>query len=134
MKLLETHNVTASNFVLLLLQDNRLQDLPCTQNLIDQADEILQALYKHPKSSKSALMWANDLMKSQYATSVQELANKQNGWHFGALRASAQKQQEFRIKDMAQKMEELAPELWDLLRLMLSADKRQTERIMKARP
>ena len=32
---------------------------------------------------------------------------------------------------MALKMEELAPELWDLLRLMLSADKRQTERIVR---
>ena len=32
---------------------------------------------------------------------------------------------------MASKMEELAPELWDLLGLMLSTDKRQTERIMR---
>ena len=117
-KSLETHNVTASNFVLLLLRDNRLQDLPCTQNLIDQADEILQAFYEHPKSSKSALTWANDLMKSRYAASVRELANKENRWHFGALHASAQKLQEFRIEDMAQKMEELAPELWDLLGLI----------------
>ena len=132
-KSLETHNVTASNLVLLLLQDNRLQDLPCTQNLINQADEILQAFYEHPKSSKSALTWASDLMKSRYAASVRELANKENGWHFGALRASAQKLQEFRIENMAQKMEELAPELWDLLGLMLSADKRQTERIAKAK-
>ena len=30
-------------------------------------------------------------------------------------------------------MEELAPELWDLLGLMLSADKRQTERFTKTR-
>jgi hypothetical protein len=65
--------------------------------------------------------------------SVWELAKKENGWHFGALHASAQKLQEFQIKDMAQKMEELAPELWDLLGLMLSTDKRQTERIVKAR-
>ena len=132
-KSLETHNVTASNFVLLLLQGNRLQDLPCTQNLINQADAILEAFYEHPKSSKSALTWASDLMKSRYAESVQELANKENGWHFGALRASAQKLQEFWIEDMAQKMEELTPELWDLLGLMLSADKRQTERIAKAK-
>jgi len=94
-KSLETHNVTALNFVLLLLQDNKLQYLPCTQNLIDQADEILQAFYEHPKSSKSALTWANDLMKCWYAASIRELANKENGWHFGALRASAQKLQEF---------------------------------------
>ena len=30
---LETHHVTASNFVLSLLQDSRLHDQPCVQNL-----------------------------------------------------------------------------------------------------
>jgi hypothetical protein len=123
--------VTASNFVLSLLQDSRLQDLPCVQNLIDQTNEILLAFYEHPKSSKLTLEWASDLIKSRYAESVRELAKKENGWHFGALRASAKKLQEFRIEEMAQKMEELAPELWDLLGLMLSADRRQTERIAK---
>jgi hypothetical protein len=34
---------------------------------------------------------------------------------------------------MAQKMEELALELWDLLGLMLSANKQQTERLVKTR-
>jgi len=128
---LETCNVTASDFVLSLLRDNRLQDQPCVRNLIDRTDEILLAFYEHPMLSKSTLAWANDLVKSRYAESVRELAKKENGWHFGALRASTKKLQEFRIEDMAQKMEDLAPELWDLLGLMLSADKRQTERIAK---
>jgi hypothetical protein len=56
---LEKQSVTALSFVLSLLPDNRLQDQPCTQDLIDQADEILQAFYEHPKSSKSTLTWAN---------------------------------------------------------------------------
>jgi hypothetical protein len=96
------------------------------QNLIDQTDKILLAFHEHPKSSKSTPAWENDLLKSRYAESIWELAKKENVWHFGALRASAKKPQEFRIEDMAQKMEDLAPELWDLLGLMLSADKRQT--------
>jgi hypothetical protein len=95
------------------------------QNLIDQTDEILLAFYEHPKSSKSTLAWANDLVKSHYVESVRELAKKENEWHFGALRAFTKKLQEFWIKDMAQKMEDLVPELWDLLGLMLSADIRQ---------
>jgi len=57
----------------------------------------------------------------------------ENVWHFGALQASVQKLQEFQIEDMAQKMEELALELWDLLGLMLSANKQQTERLVKTR-
>jgi hypothetical protein len=92
------------------------------QNLIDQTDEILLPFYEHHKSSKSTLAWANDLVKSRYVESVQELAKKENGWHFGTLQASAKKLQEFWIEDMAQKMEDLAPELWDLLGLMLFAN------------
>jgi hypothetical protein len=88
---LETHNVTASNFMLSLLRDKRLQDQPCAQNLVDQTDKILLAFYEHPKSSKSTLAWANDLIRSRYAESIRELAKKENGWHFGALRASAKK-------------------------------------------
>src|ERR1700676_2321053 len=73
---LETHHVTASNFVLSLLQDSRLQDQPCVQNLIDQTNKILLAFYEHPKLSKSTLEWESDSIKSQYAASVRELAKK----------------------------------------------------------
>ena len=68
--------MTASGFVLSLLRDNRLQDQPCVQNLIDQTDEILLAFYEHPKLSKSTLAWANDMVKSRYAESIRELAKK----------------------------------------------------------
>jgi hypothetical protein len=84
-----------------LLCNNRLQDQPYVQNLIDQTDKILLAFHEHPKSSKSTPAWENVLLKSRYAESVRELAKKENGWHFGALRASAKKPQEFWIEDMA---------------------------------
>jgi hypothetical protein len=44
------------------------------------------------------------------------------------LHTSAEQLKDFKIEEMAEKMEDLAPELWDLLGLLLSADKRQTKR------
>ncbi|KZP32766.1 hypothetical protein FIBSPDRAFT_907052 [Athelia psychrophila] len=50
------------------------------------------------------------------------MSHKSNGWHFGALRASEAKLTDFRIEDMAKKMKAMAPELWAMLGLMLSAN------------
>jgi hypothetical protein len=87
--------------------------------------EILTALKAHPQTSKSTLEWASDMMKAQYAQSIQELTKTEHGWHFSALRASAKQLEDFRIEDMAEKMQQLAPELWDMLGVVLSADRRQ---------
>jgi hypothetical protein len=50
--------------------------------------EIIDAFLNHPKSSKSAFSWANDIMKKKYANNIRELSHKDNRWHFGALKTS----------------------------------------------
>ncbi|KAJ7928378.1 hypothetical protein B0H13DRAFT_1860573 [Mycena leptocephala] len=51
-----------------------------------------------------------------------EISPTDNGWHFSAANTSAAQLQDFRIEDMATKMKTFAPELWDLLGLLLSAN------------
>ncbi|KAJ7750539.1 hypothetical protein B0H16DRAFT_1842618 [Mycena metata] len=68
--------------------------------------------------------WEN---KTQYAQSIRDLAEKDNGWHFSARNTSAAQLQNFRIEDMAKNMKSLAPELWDLLGLLLSANRQTME-------
>ncbi|KAJ6567851.1 hypothetical protein B0H10DRAFT_2200069 [Mycena sp. CBHHK59/15] len=58
-----------------------------------------------------------------FAPCVRDLAEKENGWHFSAANTSAEQLQNFRIEDMAIQMKVLAPELWDLLGLLLSANR-----------
>jgi hypothetical protein len=65
-------------------------------------------------------------MKARYASSIRELTRKEHGWHFSALRASAKQLEDFRIEDMAEKMKNLAPELWDMLGSVLLADRKQS--------
>jgi hypothetical protein len=92
-------------------------------DLVKHTPEILSAFARHPQSSRSSMEWANDCMKQKYAQDVKDLSQKVNGWHFGALHTSEDQLKEFRIEDMARDMQRLAPELWDLLGLMLSADR-----------
>jgi hypothetical protein len=50
------------------------------------------------------------------------MSHKDNGWHFGALKTSEEQLTNFQIEDMACDMAHLAPQLWDILGLILSAD------------
>src|SRR5882762_2749943 len=54
--------------------------------------------------------------------STRDLAEKDTGWHFGAMHASERKLLDFQIKDMVIKMQQLASELWDMLGFLLSAN------------
>ena len=121
----QTHNVTASKFLVSLLTDAGFQEHPCSEDLVHNSTEIFNAFLKHPKASGSALDWANTVMKKKYAKDIKDLANVKNGWHFGALHTSEEQLKDFRIEDMAHEIQRLAPELWDLLGLMLSADRKQ---------
>ena len=67
--------------------------------------------------------WANEIVKKRYLDSIKELTCNEE-WHFNASHASAKDLEDFRIKDMAIKMKILAPELWDILGLLLSGDQR----------
>ena len=108
--------------VLPLLRETKYQTHPCAEDLIQHIAEIFDAFLDHPKSSKSAFSPANDIIKKKYANDIRELSHKDNGWYFGALKTSEEQLTNFQIEDMACNMACLAPELWDLLGLMLSAD------------
>ncbi|KAF7973123.1 hypothetical protein HWV62_16158 [Athelia sp. TMB] len=123
LKALEDWNVTASQVILTLLKDEGLQEHALTQDLVSHTQEIMSAFRDNPASSRSAMDWAAGVIQNTYAQSIREMAHISNGWHFGAFRASEAKLKDFRIEDMAEKMKKMAPELWAMLGLMLSANR-----------
>jgi len=95
------------------------------KDLLGNSTNLFATFLKHPKSSDKTWAWANNLIKRKYSQDIRDLADIESGWHFGALKASEKKLTDFRIEDMAEKMQELAPELWDLLGLMLTANSQE---------
>ncbi|KAJ7187718.1 hypothetical protein GGX14DRAFT_383377 [Mycena pura] len=91
--------------------------------LLDHSNDILRAFLNHPRSSPSTLSWAEGIIKTKYARVILDLAKKENGWHFSASNTQAKQLENFRIEEMAAQMKSLAPELWDLLGLLLSANR-----------
>jgi len=116
-------DITAYTFLTLLLNEPTYNDHPCTKDLGNSTD-LFATFLKHPKSSNKTWTWASNLIKQKYSQDIRDLTDIENRWHFGALKASEKKLANFCIKDMAEKMQKLAPELWDLLGLMLTAPPR----------
>jgi hypothetical protein len=116
-------NLTVSEFVLGILKEPSLHSHPCTLSLVNNASNIIIALSQHLHSATSAFTWANETVKKRYIDSIKELTRNED-WHFNASHASAKDLEEFRIEDMALKMKVLAPDLWNILGLLLSGDRR----------
>jgi len=117
---------TASQFMLSFFNDKDLVNHPVNDILeLGQSKLILDAFLSHPKTSTSTSTWAHNVAKKKYALSIKSLAHKSHGWHFNAFRASAKQLEDFRIEDMAERMRELEPELWDLMDLMLGGGSAQ---------
>ncbi|KAJ6518270.1 hypothetical protein C8R47DRAFT_918763, partial [Mycena vitilis] len=120
-------NLNISDFLVSLLGHSAFNDHPSVDHLLIHTEDVLNAFLAHPKSAQPVLHWANSLIKGKYAEAIQNLTRKENGWHFVPTRAAMEKLEEFQIEDMAREMKELSPELWDLIGLLLSADKQSCE-------
>ncbi|KAJ7827556.1 hypothetical protein B0H13DRAFT_2373776 [Mycena leptocephala] len=123
----DNRDLHISDFLVSLLGHSSFKDHPSVNHLVTHTDDVLNAFLTHPKSSEPVLHWANTLIKGKYAEAIRNLAQKENGWHFVPTRAAMDKLEEFRIEDMAREMKELSPALWDLIGLLLSADKQSRE-------
>jgi hypothetical protein len=113
-------NTTASSFILTLLTQHQYNVNPCTQDLLHNSRSLLSAFLEHLQSSNDAWKWASFVVKQKYSQSIRDLAEKDTGWHFGVMHASERKLLDFQIEDMAIKMQQLVPDLWDMLGLLLS--------------
>ena len=71
-------------------------------------------------------------MKGKYTKDIRDLVDIENGWHFSDIHTSEKQLKAFCIEDMALKMQQLAPEHWDLLGLMLLADRKESKKQKEA--
>ncbi|KAF9813220.1 hypothetical protein IEO21_05706 [Rhodonia placenta] len=89
------------------------------RKLVLALPKILAAFAYHPRTSATTYSWAHSTMKARYCQATRDLVDTDNGWHFSALHASATQVLDFRIEDMASKMQSMAPELCDLIVALL---------------
>lgn len=81
--------------------------------------KLLSAIFSCPSWSAESFSAGHHLMKARYAQVITELTNKDQGWHFQALRATPEKLRDSKMEETAKKMQRSSPELWELIGLML---------------
>ncbi|KAJ7323357.1 hypothetical protein DFH08DRAFT_969423 [Mycena albidolilacea] len=114
-------NVTASDFVLTLLERDSLQANTCTQSLLDITERIIEAFSKNPVSAPSTYTWARKAIQKSTTQAI-KILTANDDWHFNAEHALAADLEDFKIEEMAARMKKLAPDLWTLLQILLSWD------------
>jgi hypothetical protein len=112
--------------VLTLLERKSLQDHHCTTSLLDNAERIIEAFSQNSQSAPSVYAWARKAIQKRTTESVKVLTANHD-WHFDAEHAIAADLEDFKIEQMAAKMKALAPDLWNLLQILLSRDETDGE-------
>ena len=116
-------NDNRSNLYELVLQTLRSRD-PAHQrhrdSLLSRIPDVLDALSE--QSSEALATGAIKVAAATYQSELRTLILPQNGFHFAGTSASLSQLEDFSIARMGHKIQEVAPNLWQLLGDLLDAD------------
>lgn len=120
----ETRRISPTSFFLMLLLDKTYA--AHARALSQHSSTILNVLYDN--ASDDVLTWATRLVGNTYSKEILVLTQKESGLQFRASTATAERISEFRLNDIAGSMHQIAPQLWELLDVLFSADKHANRR------
>ncbi|KAI0052951.1 hypothetical protein FA95DRAFT_1482269 [Auriscalpium vulgare] len=112
---LDLHECTIPHFLLSLLISQHPDSHRARRILIENLQDVLDALLLSPESSGVTRKWSIRSSAAALSASVIDLAQRDNGWHFSAVHASPEQIRDFQIRDLAEDVQEQHPELWDFL-------------------
>jgi hypothetical protein len=119
-------HTTIHQFLHYLLTELFLRHDPLVIDLHNHKSEVislLQSLSIRVTPSSMDIGSAYDLVQKGFRDEVQMLILNGKEWQFGAAQATVKQILEFRLDEMAKKMQKIAPRLWDVLGILLSATK-----------
>lgn len=133
---------TPAEFIVSLLRSEEHTDYNAVADIARRADEILESLRENEQARAKTLDWASKMTTKTYAEQIRALVQKNAGLQFSAHDTTSERLATFNIQELAVRMQNLAPALWDLLDSLLAADQslnarrnaRQEERAAKATP
>ena len=122
-ELLSLHQIEISQLFVHILEHGNsagatVAEAAFLHNILASTSRLISALYKY----QPAVKWIQVREEETYIDELRKLVQKENGWHFGARNATAQKIEDFRIDEMGRDMKGRAPRLWGLLDALMHAD------------
>ena len=83
---------------------------------------ILDSLVVHPKTNGAVLKWASSFMMNIFASQITALVKRDTGLHFTAKKTTEERLHEFDIDSLGLEMCARAPDLWNLLGVLLATN------------
>ncbi|ETW78198.1 hypothetical protein HETIRDRAFT_326030 [Heterobasidion irregulare TC 32-1] len=120
---LAAQEINLADFLISLLGNPYYQDHPVLINLIARSGDLCTVFYKNRTSSGIIIQWALDTAKQYHSSEILALSDPEHGWHFGAVNATIEQLENFKIEQMAKDLERLSLETWNLLGAILWVSK-----------
>ena len=112
-----------SVFLLSILGSTAVHHVDAIHNISQNIGNINELVIQYNGSSCEELTkWAHNYVTRQYAAQISVLVNKDTGLRFGARCMTEDRIQDFDIVTLSQGIASRAPDLWQLLDVMLSGD------------
>src|SRR5882762_2815001 len=114
------HNATIYDLVIQTLRSQGSTHIRHQRSILDRIPDLLDLL-----SEQASSQLASSVVKaasSTYESELQSLILKQSGFHFSGKKTGLSQLEDFSITQMGCKIQDLAPNLWTLLRSLLDVE------------
>lgn len=118
--LLEEHQCSLGDLLAFPLTTRALRHHPVHQTFVTELPFILAAFNASPHYATIVTPWACRVAAEHLSSCMQNLTDVDSGWHFSAMHATPTQIQDFQFHRLAQGIQKHAPEIWDLIRVLLS--------------
>lgn len=95
-------------------------DRDLADSVYKELPSMLALLSTLPRWMPSITPWACKVVAAHFSRYIKELADIENGWHFSATHALPSQIEGFSIAAFAATIKEIAPDLWELLYMLMS--------------
>ncbi|KAG2146407.1 uncharacterized protein EDB93DRAFT_1149001 [Suillus bovinus] len=83
-------NLSASQFIISILQSQQYNGHHVVKDLLVRCDEIFDAFIDHPSRGAETLQCMNQAMRKQYIKEIKSISSEEADWHFGPSHATMQ--------------------------------------------
>jgi hypothetical protein len=121
---LQAHSITLLEFLTSVLQSTDRDARRSADVILQNSQVILEIIGSHPISQSAAQQWAKGVTIEVCREQILELTKKENGLHFTAINTTEKQIQQFSMSSLMQKLESMAPDMWQILGVLFAADPR----------
>ncbi|KAF8991929.1 hypothetical protein BDQ17DRAFT_1332586 [Cyathus striatus] len=119
---LQEQGVTLTCLTESVLAVPKFKDYDMVQEFTQNITEVLEQLDSSALTSNVVKAWTKQQALHCYRSQITILTNKATGFHFTARKTTESKIREFEINETAEQFRLLAPDVWDLIKSLLSSD------------